>query len=249
VPITNQTANTIAEYMDFVSQIIADWSNSSDGEIRPWFRGQRNQKWELVPGEYRHHILNPDDIRADFMLKARELLTRDPSSELEWYFLMQHYGLPTRLLDWTMGSLVGLYFALCHNTGMSDAAVWVLDPWALNKWARQKSDLVFSSDTSANKFLPKLYSSQQPPKRPIAIVPPYNSPRITVQRGTFTIHGSNKEGIDRQYKKHLAKIVIPKESGIQIRRDLRYAGISEFTLFPDLDGLCRDIRATYIEGC
>lgn len=249
MPIVEHKTNTIAEYLDLVSQIITDWSTTSDGEIRPWFRGQRNEKWELVPGEYRYPILNPDEIRADFMLKARDLLSREPTSDLEWYFLMQHYGLPTRLLDWTMGSLVGLYFALCHGTGMSDAAVWVLDPWALNKWARKKSDLVFSSDPSAKKFLPELYSHHQPPKRPIAIIPPYNSPRITVQRGTFTIHGSSKDGIDRQYNKHLAKIVIPKEACIQIRRDLRYAGISEFTLFPDLDGLSRDISATYVEGC
>jgi hypothetical protein len=183
------------------------------------------------------------------MLKARELLPREPSSDLEWYFLMQHYGLPTRLLDWTMGSLVGLHFALCHNTGMYDAAVWILDPWALNKWARKETDLVFSSDAAAKRFLPKLYSSQVPPKRPIAIIPPYNSPRITAQRGAFTIHGSNKDGLDIQYKNRLAKIIIPKECCIQIRRDLRYAGLSEFTFFPDLDGLCRDIIAAYVEGC
>lgn len=249
MPIIQHKADTLAKYFDLVSETISGWSSPRDGEIRPWFRGQRIEAWHLVPGEYRYPILDPNEIRADFMLKARELLPHELSSDLEWYFLMQHYGLPTRLLDWTMGSLVGLYFALCHNTGMSDAVVWILDPWALNRWARKESDLVFSSDAAAKRFLPKLYSSQVPPKRPIAIVPPYNSQRITVQRGTFTIHGSNKDGLDVQYNNRLVKIIIPKECCIQIRRDLRHAGISEFTLFPDLDGLCRDISAAYIEGC
>jgi hypothetical protein len=47
----------------------------------------------------------------------------------------------------------------------------------------------------------------------------------------------------------LIQIVIPKDNTILIRRQLRNSGVSEFTLFPELEGLCRDIRALYIEGC
>ena len=35
----------------------------------------------------------------------------------EWYFFMQHYGAPTRLLDWSDGDCLSLHFALAHSAG------------------------------------------------------------------------------------------------------------------------------------
>jgi hypothetical protein len=251
MPILDREATSISEYLSIVSELIADWSSPESGETKPWFRGQKRADWNLVPGEYRFTDVDPDEIRSEFMLKARALLNDPPSTDWEWYFLMQHHGLPTRLLDWTAGSLIGLHFALCHDTGGSDAAVWVLDPWLLNKWSIGKSELVLTSDSIADKYLcPPYYQKKASRRRrPIAVVPPYNSARITVQRGAFTVHGSNAKGIDQQFTTRLAKIQLPKDYCIQMRRELRYAGISEFTLFPDLDGLSRDIRAAEIEGC
>ena len=48
---------------------------------------------------------------------------------------------------------------------------------------------------------------------------------------------------------HLLLHILPKDICVQVRRELRSAGISEFTLFPDVDGLSRDIRAAEVEGC
>ena len=47
--------------------------------------------------------------------------------------MMQHYGAPTRLLDWTESPLLALYFALKQNYGYYDAAIWMLNPSALTK--------------------------------------------------------------------------------------------------------------------
>ena len=251
--IVEKQVKSIGEYLEVCRDLVKTWSGGG-GELALWYRGQSSADWHLTPGEYRYPLLNADEIRSEFILKGRELLRNPPESEWEWYFLMQHYGLPTRLLDWTYGSLIGLYFALSGNQGQCDAAVWILDPWSLNEWSCKRGDLVvtgggFVSDPVAGKYLEPVYKKIQMAARPISVVPPYNSPRITAQRGAFTIHGRKQDALDIQFASPLARIVVAKESVLDMRRGLRTVGISEFTLFPDLDGLCRDIRAKEIENC
>lgn len=247
-----KSVQSLAHFHQLCAELVKRWSSEEHGELALWYRGQRSSGRGLTPGEYRYPRLNPEEIRSEFVLKGRELVRSAPSTDWEWYFLMQHYGLPTRLLDWTAGSLIGLHFALRGNTGQTDAAVWVLDPWALNEWSCGCSDLVITGlkpDPTARKYLGPLYKSTRLPDRPIAIVPPYNSQRITAQRGAFTVHGRSKKDLDAQFKSRLAKLTIPRDLVVSTRRQLRTLGISEFTLFPDLDGLCRDIRAMEVDGC
>ena len=56
----------------------------------------------------------------------------DKKPELELLFFMQHYSVPTRLLDWTMNPFIALYFGVAgaefdDDTGeyKEDAAVWI----------------------------------------------------------------------------------------------------------------------------
>lgn len=251
--ILSKTVKSLTHFLDLCAELVNKWS-MDHGELTLWYRGQRCDDWHLTPGEYRYPRIDAEEIRSEFILKARELVRSVPTADWdwEWYFLMQHYGLPTRLLDWTAGSLIGLHFALWGNTGQTDAAVWVLDPWALNHWNCKCSDLVVTGakpDPIAKRYLGPVYKKRRLLKRPIAIVPPYNSQRITAQRGTFTVHGSSKQDLDVQFTSRLAKLTIPRDLVVQMRRQLRSHGISEFTLFPDLDGLCRDIHALEVEGC
>ena len=244
-----EKASTLSNFLEIISKIITEWSSSETGEVRPWYRGQKRADWSLLPGEYRYQDINFDELRSEFMLKSRPLLDHVPVNDWEWYFLMQHYGLPTRLLDWTVGALIALHFALCQNTGDYDAAVWILDPWELNRWNYGVPELILTPDKQAQSYLYPPYVTKKLSPKPIAVIPPYNSSRITVQRGAFTVHGGISKGIEAQFSTRLVQIVIPKKSCIQTRRDLRNAGISEFTVFPDLDGLSRDIRFLQIDGC
>lgn len=247
---TVTTASNIPDYLRTIEELLKRWSDRKRGTVRPWYRGQASAKWGLQPGEYRPGVvLNPDQIRSEFRLRALPLLRHLPNSDWEWYFLMQHYGLPTRLLDWTTGSLLGLYFAVRSQVGVDDAAVWVLDPWQLNKHTIGKAELLFASDPLTSKYLPKAYANRpQLLRLPVAIVPPHSSDRITVQRGAFTVHGNSHDGIEQLFTSRLVKVVVPKLDAVAIKRSLRMAGIGEFTVFPELDGLCDEIRAAEIEG-
>src|SRR3569832_2130761 len=130
---STELARSVSEYLTIFENVVRKWT-ARDGAIRPWCRGQSDASWHLYPGVCRPGVVcNPDEIRSEFHLRALPLLRHIPGSDWEWYFLMQHYGLPTRLLDWTTGSLLGLYFAVRTEVGKQDAAVWIIDPWALNK--------------------------------------------------------------------------------------------------------------------
>ena len=91
--------------------------------------GHEKSDWPLVPKFYRSKPTNrniEDGIREEFQTRAPILADVKPANKWEWYFLMQHYGAPTRLLDWSDGALIGLYFAVRQNHGWHDAAVWML---------------------------------------------------------------------------------------------------------------------------
>lgn len=126
----------------------------------------------------------------------------------------------------------------------------MLDPWALNAGTVGTAELLFADDGFAAKFLRKVYSNRASlPRGPAAIVPPHNSERITVQRGAFTVHGESRNGLEQRFTSRLVKLVIPKLKAVSIKRMLRTAGIGEFTVFPELAGLCDEIRAAEIEHC
>jgi FRG domain len=109
-----------------------------------WFRGLSSVQHDLKPSVYRLSEPDEDEIWSGFMRQGLQLAPdiRLPKDHVEWYFLMQHHGAPTRLLDWTDGALLGLYFALrehpqidrgkCQHE-INDAAVWALDPVWLNR--------------------------------------------------------------------------------------------------------------------
>jgi len=172
-----------------------------------------------------------------------------PADFWGWYFLMQHYGSPTRLLDWTDSALVALFFALNSDSKFpvdsEDAVVWMLDPWWLNRTVFNDQPILLPDFPMAADYLAKPYKrTNNLPTDPAAIDPPFIARRVAVQRSHFTLFGSDRNGLTRLGQApgaHLAKIHIAKSAIARMRADLITAGISDTTIYPDLRGLADEL--------
>lgn len=82
-------------------------------------------------------------------------------------------------------------------------------------------------------------------KLPIAIVPTAIHPRITVQRSTFLIWGSDKRSLEQLIERDLLrKFVFSNDGAIERAKDrLRLLGITRSSIFPDLDNLAKDLES------
>jgi hypothetical protein len=252
--------STLTEYLNAIEALKLPDSQLSSTTL-PWYRGQGDASWNLVPSMYRGDwdVGREREMARDFQLRALLDMDHHPIMYIGWLFVMQHHGMPTRLLDWTESSLVALYFAVENHAKAGDAAVWVMHPWNLNQAAEsfgQKSvphltgkinrDYLYPMNTVAS-------ASSGPPtvakKLPMALRPAHTSKRIIAQRGQFTIHGSQKDGLDQipssRAKIRLQKIDISGSRKLAILQELYKAGVSRYSLFPDLDGLSREISIRY----
>ena len=121
----------------------------------PWWRGHANAAWQLAPQAFRR---NPDDetsLLGHFVSRAPSRSHRpcpDAKDFFGWLFLAQHYGLPTRLLDWTENPLIAAYFAVREQPSDSDGCLWALWPTGLNLAFGSAEGLVQIRDQNVRKI-------------------------------------------------------------------------------------------------
>jgi hypothetical protein len=217
-----------------------------DSRDTHFFRGHSDAAWTLLPGLARQGFDVPD-IRErvyyfDFVTRAGHLLPEDPTG---WshLFAMQHHGMPTRLLDWTESFGVALYFAMRSGTG--DAAIWVLDPFALNAQSIGIIGILHPDELKGTYVKQYLHGEEAPEGKVVAMSPVRHYPRVFNQRAGFTLHDDLDVPLEVLYPQALHKIIIPAAARTEARMFLRLAGISEFSLFADLDGLARELLKEY----
>jgi hypothetical protein len=253
-----KTARSVEEFVGIVSKVREEWKLK---ELTPWFRGHANADWSLMPKFYRQPDKDrdtEDNLREAFITCAPTLSDVKPTNKWDWYFLMQHHGLYTRLLDWTEGALIALYFAVREKPGYHHAAVWVLNPWKLNQKVVRKFEVVPPGDPGTtdedraryNRWLPERFSPRKKwPRWPVAVYPSHITRRIGAQRSSFTIHGADQAGLDAMAELiqcPLMKITIPAWEAKAIRRSLDTCGVDETTVFPDLEGLGRALVSSWV---
>jgi len=289
--IINKSADSLASFLTSVTELSKEWRNywiekrrkddNTAAAWLPWFRGEESAEWlattALQPKLYRNDFATEiileleQEMRIEFRRRSAQLITeRQPVDKWEWYFLMQHYHAPTRLLDWSDAALVALHFAVSQRGSKgdkyddADASVYMLDPWWLNEQAFKEVSLIAERHQSvgpalpdwdeAKPYLPDEFDNEELGlKCPLAIDPSHFSRRFAAQRSRFTIFGRERDALKKivadAADSRLVKFDVKKHAILDIKRDLRLAGISEDTIFPDLEGLGRELSYWFEDKC
>lgn len=209
------------------------------------YRGQGNKNWSLMPCIMRD--------REDYLneeLYIKECLRQYPEefknmSKIDMLIKMQHYGIPTRLLDLTSNPLVALYFA-CASQPDEDGVVYVT-----------QGPVARSSDLYINVIVESLFSYKShgkvyfPPsgiqigeeslskdsieniigyETPLVFQASLSNPRIRNQNGYFAIYRGNNAWKEIQY---FLKIYVKKECKEKIITQLSRLGIDSKFIFPE----------------
>jgi hypothetical protein len=212
-----------------------------------WYRGQSNSLFTLVPSLLREDDgLQKEKEIFDRFKQISSRINAEGKDDWELLFSMQHYWIPTRLLDWSEVVGVPLFFASRYNQtfeGKEAIALFVLDPLRMNKKS-QKKDIPHLPGQSNFNFQ-NIYFDKDPfaPTFPIAIIPNYNHNRLLAQRGVFTVHPDTKVPVEELCPDSLVKIIIPKSVIPEILEFLEIANVDEMTIFPDMQGAAEYLKS------
>lgn len=214
---TEVTANSFSE-------LLKEFEKEKEGQ-NVVFRGHSNTAYELKTSLGRCEPINGKttlqlEKRIFKLFKESSLpyLEFKPTNELEWLAVAQHFGLPTRLLDWSYNPLVACYFAVESNPD-SDSALFVLSGCST---IQEPEKFKLTSQNKVQKYRP-----------------PYISSRIQNQSGLFTVHNKPEEIFTHD---KLKKVIIPKEIKRDVKKRLYQFGINQRMIYPGLEGISRDLK-------
>lgn len=224
-----------------VAELVQALSSRAEKEI-VWYRGHNDAGHPLIPSLARP----PKSVEAEMTLVKRfrqnayPFLEMSPRTEWDWLFLMQHHGVPTRLLDWSDSPLVALWFAMQGGSDRDDACIWALQPIELNKLANLDPEFaadipLFGQDKELDGYLPtQLSATTIASLKPIAGIASRQFTRVVAQMGSFTITHKEQYPLQEVADGCLTQYVVPAESKAEIRKELRYLRMTTLSVFPEL---------------
>ncbi|HAF34208.1 MULTISPECIES: FRG domain-containing protein [Sphingobacterium] len=169
---------------------------------------------------------------AELKRRSKLIAERNLFDDWEWLVYAQHFGMKTRLLDWSSNPLTALWFACSNEYQITlDASVYIL--------------------TDANEFILEERLKESPFNRSKTRIlkPDLNNNRIVAQSGWFSVHkysSKAKRFVDlktnREIKDNLLEVIIPGKQKKDILKNLNTFGINHQSLFPDITGFCKNIN-------
>jgi hypothetical protein len=207
-----------------------------------WYRGHAKLSYTLIPSLLRDpKWLKKEQVIFEEYEKSAAYLMDAKLDSWEMLQDMQHYGIPTRLLDWTDVLGIAVAFSLYDSNDSEDSSIFVLDPLKLN----DKSGIVgikrpFSDPSFDYKTV---YWQGKPfyPAFPIAIDGRLHNDRLRAQSGTFTVHGRDSAPLDEQIPNIVRKITLRSSAKPDAREFLEHANLNPFKIYPDMVGMARHI--------
>ena len=285
--------HSLQEYLSIIEELRKNYTYTELAAPNPIFgqqtyaphfiyRGHSNCKYQLLPGILRWNDLPNGgsvsaysqiefNILSDFTSEACRFIKDVSVDDVPaWLEIAQHFGVPTRLLDFTQNPLVALYFA-CIGSPAKNACVWIINEPAYNKKFFLQDHVIYTAQSKqmVSKIVTEeiVYRDFQPHygnmnyiQYPWIYKPHYREERVHLQESIFMLWGAdyrpltaNIDGneymstgvIDNAQTGLICSVLVPAAFKEELLHDLNMCGVNEKFIYPGLDGVGRYINKKY----
>jgi hypothetical protein len=246
-----------------------------DHSLPQWiYRGQSSAQWDLSSSLERSNLFsgveNPYSLETQIIEEFQRVVNHYlptqliPKNTLEWLALIQHYGTPTRLIDFTKSPYIAAYFAFESEQQIDEnVCIWIIDrihfyqrsiyyiSTMISELAALTNGLSSSLYTFSGAQFESLFS-QEGLDCVVPVEPFYMNERYYLQQSIFLSQCNPEKRFQDQldflkdsHSSSIKKVTMPFSIRNEVIRDLNKMNIKRSSLFPGLDGFAKTLNLEY----